>query len=141
MTTRRKFIKNVAMGTAAVSVGGVLPGFSARSYQNIVGANEKIKMGAIGVNSRGNAVAGGFAREKGCEIAYVCDVDKRAIEKCVANVKKIAGNTPTGEKDLRRLLERKDLDAVIIATPEHWHASAALMAMKAGKQIINKKSA
>ena len=66
MTTRREFIKNVAIGTAAVSVGsvgGVLPGFSAKSYQNIVGANDKIRMGAIGVNSRGNALAGGFARE------------------------------------------------------------------------------
>ncbi len=80
MTTRRGFIKNVAIGTAAVSVGGILPGFSAKSYKNIAGANDKIKMGAIGVNSRGNALAGGFAREKGCEIAYVCDVDKRAME-------------------------------------------------------------
>ncbi|MFA7584470.1 MAG: Gfo/Idh/MocA family oxidoreductase [Proteiniphilum sp.] len=139
MTTRREFIKNVAIGTAAVSVGGVLPGFSAKSYQNIVGSNEKIKMGAIGVNSRGNALAGGFARERGCEIAYVCDVDKRAMEKCIANVKKIAGNTPQGEKDLRKLLERKDLDAVIIATPEHWHAPAALMAMKAGKNVYLEK--
>jgi hypothetical protein len=47
MTTRREFIRNVAIGTAAVSVGGVLPGFSAKSYQNIVGSNERIKMGAI----------------------------------------------------------------------------------------------
>ena len=136
MTSRRNFIKKVAIGSAAVSVGGVLPSFSAKSYKNIVGANEKIRMGAIGVNSRGNALSGGFAREKGCEIAYVCDVDKRAIEKCVDNVKKIAGNTPQGEKDLRKLLEQKDLDAVIIATPEHWHAPAALMAMKAGLMEI-----
>lgn len=98
MTTRREFIKKAAIGTTLVSIGGVLPGFSARSYKNIVGANEKIKMGAIGVNSRGNALSGGFAREKGCEIAYVCDVDRRAMEKCITNVKKIAGNTPQGEK-------------------------------------------
>lgn len=139
MTTRREFIKNVAIGTAAVSVGGVLPGFSAKSYNNIVGANDRIKMGAIGVNARGNALAGGFAKENGCEIAYVCDVDKRAMEKCIANVTKIAGNTPAEEKDIRRLLEKKDLDAVIIATPEHWHAPAALMAMKAGKHIYLEK--
>lgn len=139
MTSRRDFIKNVAIGSTAVSIGGVLPSISAKSYKNIVGANEKIKMGAIGVNSRGNALADGFAREKGCEIAFVCDVDKRAMEKCIDNVKKIAGNIPQGEKDLRKLLEQKDLDAVIIATPEHWHAPAALMAMKAGKHVYLEK--
>lgn len=127
------------MGTAVVSVGGVLPGFSARSYQNIVGANDKIKMGAIGVNSRGNALAAGFAKEKGCEVAYVCDVDRRAMEKCMGDVIKIGGNTPKGERDIRKLLEQKDLDGVIIATPEHWHAPAALMAMKAGKHVYLEK--
>ncbi len=139
MTTRREFIRKAAIGTTLVSIGGVLPGFSAKSYNNIVGANEKIKLGAIGVNSRGNALSEGFAREKGCEIAYVCDVDRRAMEKCIANVKKIAGNTARGEKDIRRLLEIKEIDAVLIATPEHWHAPAALMAMKAGKNVYLEK--
>lgn len=139
MTTRREFIKNIAIGTAAVSVGGVLPGFSAKSYKGIIGANDRIRMGAIGVNARGNALANGFAKEKDCEIAYVCDVDKRAMEKCIANITKTAGNTPKGEKDIRKLLELKDLDAVIIATPEHWHAPGALMAMKAGKHIYLEK--
>lgn len=139
MTTRRDFIKKVGIGTAAVSMGGVLPGFSAESYRNIIGANDRIRMGAIGVNSRGNALAEGFAREKGSEIAYVCDVDKRAMGKCIANVEKIGGKRATGEKDIRRLLEKKDLDAVIIATPEHWHAPAALMAMKAGKHVYLEK--
>ena len=120
MTTRRKFIKKAAIGTAAASLGGVLPGFSAKSYNNIVGANDKIRMAAVGVNSRGNALAGGFARENNCEITYVCDVDKRAMDKCSANVQKIGGNTPKQEKDIRKLVEYKDLDAVIIATPEHW---------------------
>lgn len=139
MTTRREFIKKAAIGTTLVSIGGSLPGFSAKSYKNIIGANEKIRIGAIGVNSRGNALATGFAKENGCEIAYVCDVDRRAMEKCIANVQKIAGNAPRGEKDIRRLLEIKDVDAVIIATPEHWHAPAALMAMKAGKHVYLEK--
>lgn len=139
MSTRRDFIKKVAIGTTALSIGGTLPGFSAKSYKNIIGANEKIRMGAIGVNSRGSALSGGFAREKGCEISYVCDVDKRAMAKCIADVTKIGGNTPVGEKDIRKLLEIKDLDAVFIATPEHWHAPAALMAMKAGKHVYLEK--
>ena len=139
MTTRRSFIKNLAISTAAVSVGGVLPGFSAKSYKNIIGANDKIRMGAVGVNSRGNVLAEGFARESGCEISYVCDVDKRAMAKCIASVEKISGNRAIGEKDIRKMLEFKDLDAVIIATPEHWHAPGALMAMKAGKHVYLEK--
>lgn len=139
MTTRRDFIKKVSVGTATASIGGVLPGFSAKSYSNIVGANDKVRMAAIGVNSRGNALAGGFAKEKNCEISYVCDVDKRAMDKCAENVKKVGGNTPKQEKDIRILLENKDFDSVIIATPEHWHAPAALMAMKAGKHVYLEK--
>ncbi len=139
MTTRRDFLKKMAVGTAAMTVGGVLPGFSAKSYKNIIGANDKIRIAAIGVNSRGNALAGGFAREKGAEITYVCDVDSRAMAKCIANVAKIQDDMPKGEKDIRKLLEIKDIDAVIIATPEHWHAPAALMAMKAGKHVYLEK--
>lgn len=139
MTTRREFIKKAAIGTTLVSIGGALPGFSAKSYKNIIGANDKIRVAAIGVNARGNALAEGFAKENGCEVAYVCDVDKRAMEKCIANVQKIAGNTPKGEKDIRRLLETRDIDAVLIATPEHWHAPGALMAMQAGKHVYLEK--
>ena len=139
MTTRREFIKNVAIGTAAVSVGGVLPSFSAKSYNNIVGANDRIRMAAIGVNSRGNVLATGFAKETGCEVSHICDVDNRAMAKTISNVEKTAGNKPKGEKDIRKLMELKDIDAVIIATPEHWHAPAALMAMKAGKHVYLEK--
>ena len=139
MTTRRDFIKNVAIGTAAVSIGGVLPSFSAKSYKNIMGANDRIRMAAIGVNARGNALAAGFAKEKGCEISHVCDVDSRAMVQCIKTVKGIAGNTPKEEKDIRKLLEIKDIDAVAIATPEHWHAPGALMALKAGKHVYLEK--
>lgn len=139
MTTRRNFIKKAAAGTALFSLGGVLPSFSAKSYRNIAGANERISVGAIGVNSRGSALAQNFAKLKDCRISYICDVDSRAIDKCLGAVQKITGEKPTGEKDIRRLLEKKDLDAVIIATPDHWHAPAALMAMKAGKDVYLEK--
>ena len=139
MTTRRDFIKKLAISTTALSIGSVLPGFSAKSYKKIFGANERIRIGAIGVNSRGFALADGFAREKGCEVTHVCDVDSRATAKCVASVEKITGNKPKSIKDIRKLLESEDLDAVFIATPDHWHAPAALMAMKAGKDVYLEK--
>ena len=68
MTTRRDFIKKTVAGTAALSLGSIIPGFGSNSYQEILGANEKIRIGVIGVNSRGNALAQGFAKMKGCEV-------------------------------------------------------------------------
>ena len=139
MSTRRDFIKKAIVSTSALSFGGVLNGLSAKSYSNINGANDKIRVAAIGVNSRGGALAANFAKQKGCEITFICDVDSRAIAKCSDAVAKIQGFRPKGEKDLRKVLESKDVDAVIIATPDHWHAPAALMAMQAGKDIYLEK--
>lgn len=139
MKTRREFIKKTALGTAAVSIGSVLPAFSAKSYNNIIGANNRIRIAAVGVHSRGNVLAAGFAKEKGCEVSHVCDVDTRAIAKCIQGVEKLTGNKPKAEADVRKLVELKDVDAVFIATPEHWHAPGALMAMKAGKHVYLEK--
>lgn len=144
MATRRQFIKKIAIGTAAVSVGnvgGVLPSFSASSYRNIIGANDRIRIAGIGVNARGNALAKGFANEKerDCIVTDICDVDSRAILKGVKTVQDTAGNTPRGHEDIRKMLESKDFDAVFIATPDHWHAPAAIMAMQAGKHVYLEK--
>lgn len=139
MTTRRDFIKKAAASTALFTIGGALPGFSAKSYSNILGANERINVGAIGVNSRGSALAQNFAKLKDCNLNYVCDVDSRALNKCIEAVGKITNAKPAGEKDMRRMLEKKDLDAVLIATPDHWHAPAALLAMQAGKDVYLEK--
>jgi predicted dehydrogenase len=139
MSTRRDFIKKAIVSASALSFGGVLNGLSAKSYSNINGASDKIRVAAIGVNSRGGALAANFAKQKGCEITYICDVDSRAIAKCSDAIAKIQGFRPKGEKDLRKVIESKDVDAVIIATPDHWHAPAALMAMQAGKDIYLEK--
>jgi hypothetical protein len=64
MTTRRDFIKQALVGTAALSLEGILPGFSTNNHNGIIGANNKIRIGVIGVNSRGNALAQGFAKKK-----------------------------------------------------------------------------
>ncbi len=76
-------MKKATMGVAAVSFGGVLPGFSPKSYARIIGANERISVAAMGVNARGLAVSGNFARQDDCEVMYVCDVDSSAAEKCI----------------------------------------------------------
>jgi predicted dehydrogenase len=136
---RREFIKKAAMGAAAVSFGGILPGFSAKSYGNIMGANDRIHVAAMGVNARGHAVSGNFARQENCEVIYVCDVDSRAAEKCIASVEKIQKKRPKASPDFRKALEDKNLDALIVTAPDHWHAPAAILACKAGKHVYLEK--
>ncbi|MGD9557422.1 MAG: gfo/Idh/MocA family oxidoreductase, partial [Mangrovibacterium sp.] len=75
---RRDFIKKTVLGTAALSFGGVLQGFSARSYGNIMGANGRINVGVMGVNSRGLALATNVAGQKNCHVISISDVDSRA---------------------------------------------------------------
>ncbi len=136
---RREFLKKAALGAAAASLGGVLPAFSARSYNRITGANDRINVAAMGVNSRGFAVSGNFARQENCEVIYVCDVDSRAADKCIEAVEKIQNKRPKASPDFRKALEDKDLDALIVAAPDHWHAPAAILACKAGKHVYLEK--
>ena len=136
---RRQFLKKAALGTAAVSFGGILPGFSAKSYGNIQGANDRINVAAMGVNARGNAVAGNFAYQDNCQVTHVCDVDSRAADKCIAAVEKIQKKRPKATEDFRKALEDKDVDALIVTAPDHWHAPAAILACKAGKHVYLEK--
>jgi len=137
--TRRTFIKKASSGAFALSLGGMLPAFSAKSYQNIVGANEKIRVACMGVNSRGLAVGKNFAHQKNCEVLHVCDVDSRAADICIDAIGKIQSNKPQATPDFRNTLEDKNLDALIVTAPDHWHAPAALLACSAGKHVYLEK--
>lgn len=140
MEKRRDFIKKIALGTAGIAIGNKAFSFSAKSYRNIVGANDRIHVAAIGLNGRGNGMAGVFAGQKNTEIACVCDVDSRTIPKAIKTImdaKQV--NTPRSEKDCRKVLQNKDIDAVYIATPDHWHAPLTIMACQAGKHVYVEK--
>ncbi len=137
--TRRTFIKKASSGAFALSLGGMLPAFSAKSYQNILGANEKIRVACMGVNSRGLAVGKNFAHQKNCEVLHVCDVDSRAADICIDAIGKIQTFKPKATPDFRNALEDKDLDALIVTAPDHWHAPAALLACSAGKHVYLEK--
>ncbi|MEY3432584.1 MAG: hypothetical protein RL131_520 [Bacteroidota bacterium] len=137
--TRRSFIKKTGAASVALSLGGILPGFSAQQYRSIIGSNEKITAAVMGVNSRGLSVATNFASQKECELTYVCDVDVRAMEKCVDAVDKAQNKKPKAEGDFRKALEDKNLDLLIVTAPDHWHAPAALLAVAAGKHVYLEK--
>lgn len=139
--TRRGFLKKALLGTTAVTFGGVLPGFSAKSYGSIMGANDRLPVAVMGVNSRGGGLARNFAQQPNCEVLYVSDVDSRAADKCIANVEKFQKNKPKAAPDFRRTLEDKKVDALVVAAPDHWHAPAAIMACKAGMHVFLEKPA
>lgn len=136
---RRRFIKTTLKGAAALSLGGLLPGFSAKSYGRIPGANERIHMAIMGVNSRGLALAKNFARQKNCEVLHVSDVDSRAAAKCINEVEKLQNRKPAATEDFRKALQDKQVDAIAIAAPDHWHAPAAILASAAGKHVYVEK--
>ena len=137
--SRRTFIKKAGASAAAITLGGILPGFASKNYKNIIGSNEKIKAACMGVNSRGLAVGSNFASQKECEVLYVCDVDTRAADKCIDAIEKIQQKKPKASPDFRKALEDKELDVLIVTAPDHWHAPAAILACSAGKHVYLEK--
>ncbi|MCX6299662.1 MAG: Gfo/Idh/MocA family oxidoreductase [Bacteroidetes bacterium] len=137
--SRRNFLKKASTGAVAFSLGGVLPAFSAKSYRNIIGANEKIAVACMGVNSRGLAVGTNFASQKNCEVLHVCDVDTRAADICINAIEKIQQKKPIATPDFRKALEDKNVDVLIVTAPDHWHAPAAMLACSAGKHVYLEK--
>lgn len=140
MEERRDFIKKVALGSAGLAIGGTAFGFSAKSYRNIIGANERIHVATIGLNGRGTSMSGTFAAQKNAEVSVVCDVDSRTIPRAIEKVMSAGQtNTPRGEKDCRNLLQDKSIDAIYIATPDHWHTPLTIMGCQAGKHVYVEK--
>ena len=78
----------------------------------MIGADDRIRIGVIGVNGRGKGITSGLAKMPECEITYICDVDSRALSACQTIVFDITGKTPKGETDLRKLMYAEDVDAV-----------------------------
>lgn len=126
---RRTFLG--AAGALAVS------GSLARSAP----ASERLRLGVIGVRGRGADLASDFARRADCEVVALCDIDDDSFAKPVSAVEKISGKAPRTEKDFRKLLDDKSIDAIVNATPDHWHALVAVMACQAGKDVYTEKPA
>ena len=101
--------------------------------------NEKVVVAVIGVNGRGVVHAQNFAKLENSEVAYICDVDANVIDKGVKAVAKSQSAPVKVVTDFRRVLDDKNVDAVAMATPDHWHAPMTLLAMKAGKHVFLEK--
>jgi predicted dehydrogenase len=134
-TTRRNFIKTSSLGTvAATSLSS-----NFMIGKNILGANDRIHCAIAGIRSRGKAHATAIQLQKNAKILYSCDVDNKIIEEHNTWSKENLGYVPKVEKDFRKLVENKNVDAIFIATPEHWHTPMSIMAMQAGKHVYVEK--
>ncbi|MCB0841355.1 MAG: Gfo/Idh/MocA family oxidoreductase, partial [Bacteroidetes bacterium] len=101
--------------------------------------NRKITIAIMGVRSRGQQLCKLFAAQKDCEVAYLCEVDSRYVDDALKAIGEYQKKVPKVEKDIRKVLEDKSIDAIAIAAPDHWHAPAAIMALQAGKHVYVEK--
>ena len=134
MNSRREFIKK-----SALTVSGLALGLSARSYANIIGANDRIHVAFMGCGRRVGAYYASLGAAYNAQLAYICDVKKSQRENVAAQLASKLSYTPILEEDIRKVLEDKQVDAIFNATPDHWHAHATWMAMEAGKHVYLEK--
>ncbi|MGA7350250.1 MAG: Gfo/Idh/MocA family oxidoreductase [Acidobacteriaceae bacterium] len=135
MITRRDFLDTMAVGAAGLAVSS-----TAKSYAQIMGANERLNFAIIGLNGRGYAHLSALAANREtARVAYICDVESNILAKFAAEAQKELGYAPQAEGDFRKILERKDVDAISIATPDHWHAPMAIAGVEAGKHVYVEK--
>jgi predicted dehydrogenase len=126
---RRDFFKRAAVGTASVSLA-----MSGASTGNVLGANDRIRLGLIGCGHQGVDNMKHFMKQ-GVEVAAVCDVYEPNLQKGL----EAAGGKAKAVKDFRQVLDEKEIDAVIVATPDHWHPLPTVMACQAGKDVYVEK--
>lgn len=138
MTKRRDFIQKSILGTAGIAVGGM--GFSAKSYTNIIGANETVNVAVIGIHGMGQSHIREYSKLKNARVIALCDVDSNLFAERVKKLFTDQGIAkPKTYIDLRKLYEDRDVDAVSIVTPNHWHTLAAIWAIQAGKHVSVEK--
>ncbi|UCG47825.1 MAG: Gfo/Idh/MocA family oxidoreductase [Phycisphaerales bacterium] len=131
--SRRKLLKQ----SGAMAAGMVLAG--SRNTSGAAGANGRVCIGMIGPGGHGSGLLKSFVAQKDVEVVYVCDPDANRANQAAHTVEQAAGRKPGIVADLRRVLDDKDVDAVIIATPDHWHAPATILACEAGKHVYVEK--
>jgi predicted dehydrogenase len=132
-TSRRQFLKHASALVASTAALGVTRRIPAAD------AGSKVVLGVIGPGGMGTNLLKSFAAQTDVAIAWVCDPDSERANKAAQATEQISGKRPKTEKDLRRVLEDKSVDAVIIATPDHWHAPATILACDAGKHVYVEK--
>jgi predicted dehydrogenase len=134
--TRREFLRTGAKAVAGITAADRLQAWA--RPERVVGANDRVRLALCGLNGRGESHIKGYAALKDAEIAVFCDIDDSVLRKRLAEVDKI-GIKPRTFTDIRKVLEDKSIDAISIATPNHWHSLMAIWACQAGKDVYVEK--
>ena len=135
MTTRRLFLRNTAIAAAGLSIAPTVNGAFKR-----IPASDRINVGVIGCNGQGFSNLTAFLENPQVECLALCDIDSSVLERRAGNVEKMRGRKPASlYKDWRSLIDNKDIDVVIIGTPDHWHCIQMVAACEAGKDVFVEK--
>ena len=135
MLTRRDFLDTLALGAAGLAINS-----SAKSYGQILGANDRLNFAVIGLNGRAYAHLSALkSNQATARVSHVVDVDSTILKRFADAAEKELGYRPAGDHDFRKVLEQKDVDVITIATPEHWHAPMAIAGLQAGKNVYVEK--
>jgi predicted dehydrogenase len=139
--TRRDFTVRVGAAAAGVALGGEFFTTSAQTNGRIIGANDRVVVASIGIRGQGNSLKRGFASLNNVTIKTLCDVDANLAPSRINDdrLKDVPTFKPNFVQDMRRVFDDKDIDAVVIATPNHWHALATIWALQAGKHVYVEK--
>jgi predicted dehydrogenase len=131
---RREFIRRGTQAAAGVAAATV-----ATSARPVLGANDRVNIAVIGIRSRGREHYNEWMKNPNVQVRTLCDADENMFVKPVEEVEKAQGKRPKTEYDIRKVLDDNDIDAVSIATPDHWHALASIWACQAGKHVYVEK--
>ena len=136
---RRNFIKKAIMSTVALSSYSFANSLSAKSYRKIIGSNDRINIAVQGLGRRGPGLLYNALSCENIELTCISDVMDKQIEKISKGYFERTGKKVNVEKKFNKIIEDKDLDALVIATPDHWHAYSACKAMDYGKHVYLEK--
>ncbi len=136
---RRTFLYETSKLAGGLALANMVPSHTILGKTSRIAPSDKIRIGAIGIKGMGNADMKSLMKNPQVEIVALCDVDQRVLDERNAEIEKATGKKVTTYGDFRKLLEVKDIDAVVIGTPDHWHALPMIYACQAGKDVYVEK--
>lgn len=139
MKSRRDFIKNSALSLSSLALLESMPIESLGAYRKTVAPSDRLNIGLVGVKNQGYNNLRAFLKVKDVHVLGLCDVDDEQLDRRQQDVVKLGESKPSLYKDYRKMLENKDIDAILVATPDHWHCLQLCDSLSAGKHVYVEK--